>query len=380
MQLLTGAPRGAYTDAQIVGLLVAENLTVGAGCELLDASDVVVADISDDLVDGTVRRECLAAVHGTCELTLTRALAWGRDRVRPYMVLSGDTGLGYVEARFNLGVYVMTSPERVLRSDATISVNGFDKLHLLQALVGDSYSVPAGASYLDAVRAAILAAGAGALVLLDASAADKTLPAAMSWPLSSESQASWLSIVNDLLAAIGYRGIWADQDGYFRSEPYRDPRTRPLEWRFNVDDARTTIVGEQRTLTQDTWGVPNYWRFLRRDLTTAGVEGQGQYTVTNDSDGPTSLQALGRRVARVEFLDAADQASLIVQGDAIVATDRRVSAVLALTSGPLPIAGHFDVAAYTDGQTPNLTRLQARSWELPLSGADMSWQWEGVDS
>lgn len=373
MQLLSAPPRDGLTAAAVTNLLTADNITVASGCELLDASDVFVRDLSDDLVDGTIRRECEANVHGTCELQLSTTLAWGRDRVRPYMTITAPTASGMVSARFNLGVYLLTSPSRKLSTDAVTTVSGYDKLHLLQALVGDSYTVAAGALYLDAVRVAIRAAGAGDLVLLDATAAQKTLPAAMSWPLSAQTQSTWLNIVNDLLAAIGYRGVWVDQDGFFRSEPYRPPQERPLEWRFNVDDARTTIVGEERTVTEDVWGVPNFWRFLRRDLEDSPTEGDGQYTVTNDNDGPTSLAALGRRVPRVEFLDAADQASLQTQGDAIVATDRRVSTVLAINTGPLPIAGHFDVCAYSDGLAPTYARLQATRWTLPLSGADMDW-------
>lgn len=378
MQLLTAPPRADLTDTEVTNLLVADNITVAAGCELLSTLDEFVEDISADLVGGTVRRECLADVHGTCDLTLSRTLAWGRDRVRPYMVVSADTPGGYISARFNLGVYLLTSPQRTLGTDTTTDVSGFDKLHLLQAVVGDSYTVAAGAAYLDSVRNAIRAAGAGDLVLLDATAADKVLPSAMSWPLSAQTQATWLTVVNDLLSAIGYRGVWADQDGYFRSAPYVAPQQRPLEWRFNVDDARTTIVGETRTVVEDVWGVPNRWRFLRRDLLNTPFEGGGQYTVDNVNDGPTSQVALGRIVPRVEWLDAADQASLIVQGDAIVATDRRVSATLKLTTGPLPIAGHFDVAAYADTLAPAFTRLQATRWELPLTGGEMTWEWEAV--
>lgn len=379
MQLLTASPRQSLTDAVVSALLTADALTVSSGCELLDGDDELVGDITDDFVGGTIRRECLAAVHGTCSLQLTRDLAWGRQRVRPYMTLEADLpSTGHVQARFNLGVFVLTTPTQSLEPEPIYQVDGYDKLHLLQAQVGDSYSVAAGTGYLAAVRTAIVAAGAGERVLLDSTALAKVLPAAMTWPLDSSTETKWLNIVNDLLAAVGYRGVWTDQDGYFRSEPSRPPAERPLEWRFDVDDARTTIVGDERVLTADTWGVPNWWRFLRRAVDTSPSEGSGQYTVANDSDGPTSLARLGRRVPKVVWLDAADQASLVAQGDTIVAADRRVTATLELTTGPFPIAGHFDVASYSDALAPGQGRLQARSWELPLDGSDMRWTWEVV--
>lgn len=379
MQILTASPRDGLTIDQVTALLQAAHLEVDHGCELLDLNDNVVQDISSDLIGGTVKRQCLSDVHGAVDLELNRQLAWGRDRVRPYLTLSADLPvLGYVTARFNLGVYVMTTPDQPVEADPVFKVQGYDKLHVLQAEVGDSYSVPVGTGYLGAVRAAISAAGAGTKVLLDSAAADKVLTTAMVWPLTNSDQTSWLRIVNDLLAAIGYRGVWADQDGYLRSEPYRPAGERSLEWRFDVDDERTTIVGEDRTVTTDTWGVPNWWRFLRRDLLGTPFEGGGQYTVINQSGGLTSVDSIGRRVPKVVWLDAADQASLTAQGDAIVAADQRVSAVLKMKTGPLPIAGHFDVVAYTDTLRPDIARLQAREWSMPLDGSDMDWTWEVV--
>ncbi|ABS03194.1 hypothetical protein [Kineococcus radiotolerans] len=378
MQLLTAAPRQDLTEDQVRAVLTADSLTVSAGCELLDSEDDVIADISGDLLGGSVKRECLADVHGACTLQLTRELAWGRDRVRPYMVLQTNLPGLAVSARFNLGVFVLTTPRRLLEDNPVWEVQGYDKMHLLQVQVGDSYSVPAGTGYLAAVRVAIAAAGGGDAVLLDSAAADKVLAAAMTWPLDAGTPTTWLRIVNDLLAAVGYRALWADQDGFFRSDPYRPPTERPLEWRFDVDDSRTTIIVEERTLTADTWGVPNWWRFLRRSTESTPSEGAGQYTVTNQTEGPTSVNALGRRVPKVVWLDAADQAALRSQGDAIVAADRRVTATIELRTGPFPLAGHFDIAAYADRLAPDLSRMQARSWDLSLDGADMRWTWEVV--
>ena len=222
MQALTAAPRGAFTAAQVTALLLAPAITVSAGLERLNASLVVQEDISDDLMGGQVERVMNATVHGTCKLDISRALAWGLDLVRPYMTLTD----GKITARFNLGVFSLTTPERAVAwTPETYACSGFDRLYLLHRPVGDSYAVTAGTGYLAAVRSAVTAAGLSG-VNLDGTAEAKTLPSDMTWPLvkstatttstSTGSSASstatgattWLNIVNELLGAISYRGLW----------------------------------------------------------------------------------------------------------------------------------------------------------------------------
>jgi hypothetical protein len=377
VQNLTAPPRDSLTAAQVTALLQAPSLTVSAGCELLDLNDNLVADISTDLAGGDVSRQNFANVHGTCSLGLSRALQWGRDRVRPYMTL---TGAG-VTARFNLGVFVMTTPAQPGKeSPATFQVQGYDKLYLLDSPVGDTYQVIAGTNYLTAVTNVIAAGGGGTRVNLDTTAAAKTLPADMVWPLQETTPAKWLTVANDLLAAIGYRGLWVDQDGWYRSSPYVLPAQRAMEWTFDLGNPRTNIVGEDRQLTQDLWSVPNWWRFIQRSTATgtAPTGTAGMYTVTNQSAGISSIDARGRTVRKVLWLDAADQASLQAQGDVLVAADKQVAAVYDITTGPFPIAGHFDIATYSDSALGGSAKVQARSWKLPLDGSDMTWVWEAV--
>lgn len=372
MQSLMASPRDALTDAQVSALLQADAISIAAGLELLDANDAVVSDISDDLVDGEVEHHNVADVHGTCRVSISRALTWATDRVRPYLTLTDE--VSGVSARFNLGVYLLTTPERAVGEDpATFDVQGFDKLTLLQPIIGDTYVVAAGTSYLTAVAAAISAAGAGSRVTLDGTASAKTLPDAMVWALADSDQATWLTVVNDLLAAIGYGKLWVDQDGYFRAEPYISPVTRAVEWAFSADDERTSIVGEDRVQKVDTFQTVNSWRFVRKGLTSAPSEGAGFYTVTD----ATAIAANGgRAVWRVEFLDAADQTSLKAQGDALVQQDRQSVTSLEISTGPLPIAGHLDVVTYTDSALNGLVKAQAASWSLPLNGDDMTWTLE----
>lgn len=374
MQVLTAAPRDHLTDALVRALLTGDAVTVTPGLELLDTSNSLVEDISDDLVGGEVARANFADVHGTCSLDLMRELAWGRDRVRPFMTLSNDD----TSARFDLGVFVLTTPDSVRGDDdPTYSVTGFDLMHLLQDGPGDTYMVAAGETYLDAVQAVVSAASPGSVALLDGTRQSTVLPEDMVWALTPDAPASWMRICNDLLAAINYRGLWADQSGTFRSGPYADPSTRAVEWVFDTTDTATDILGEDRTLTADVWGARNWWRFVRKDMATTPVEGAGIYTVTNPSTGRTSIAALGRTVrAAVQFLDAADQASLEAQGDRIVAADQASSREFTISVDPLPIAGHFDVVQLLDAGDDDVCQVSA--WTLPLDGSQGRWTLKAV--
>ena|GEM_PF-879290 len=387
MQPLTAAPRDGFTAAQVTALLVAPDLSVDYGADLLDAGLNFVDDLKPDISGGNVKRDNYAPVHGTLEnLTISRLLAWGKDRVRPYMLMSSPTA-GVSGCRFNQGVYLLMTPDTQLEeTPQSWKVQGYDQLHVLQDSVGDSYSVLAGANVLAAVRTALTAAGITGPVLLDTAAAAKVLATVMTWPLTSSESPTWLKVINDLLASISYRGIWCDPDGAFCSGPYVVPADRPSEWTFKVGDLVTGIVAPQRTVTNDLWGVPNWWRFIANGLTVPPVElvpgvstNNGMYTRSNASTGLSSQASVGRTVhAAPVFLDAVDDASLKAQGDAMVATATRVSEVITAKLSPFPIAWHFDVGTWSDAALGADRKVQCRSWDLPLDGSDMTYILETV--
>lgn len=379
MQSLTAPPRDGLTEAQVRQLLVGDVVTVSAGAERLNSQLEVQEDISDDLVGGTVSRQMLAEIHGDFQLQLSRELDWAHDLVQLYMTLSEPSG---ITARFNVGVAVLTTPDRsVGDTPATFNVQGYDRIYLLRRPVGDSYSVTAGTPVLGAVAAAFTAAGISG-VLIDGTSADKTLPADMVWPLvatgtdgvGDATATTWLNVINQLLASIGYRGVWVDERGYFRCDPYLNPTSRPAEFTFTVDDVTATIVGDGRTISVDQWNQPNRWVFVQqnRPFDAAGpTEGDGIYTVDRVPAGelPWASQVL---------LDAADQPSLQAQGDRVVANDTQRTTTLQLATAPFPVAGHFDVFGYVDSDVPDVRKAQAVDWTLPLDGSDMTWTWTAV--
>lgn len=398
MQGLLDPPRTGLTATQVMDLVSGSpGVTYQRGLEVLDASLNVLADISTSFQGGKVSRTNLATIHGTCSLTISVDINFETQLLRPYVMIVADDG---TSARFNCGVYFAHKPSTQYgTTPLSNAVSGFDRLYLLKRPVGDAYTVTAGTGYLAAVAQAITDAGLGSsTILLDGTASAKTLPADRTWPMVATPQSpttattsgptTWLRVVNDLLSAVGYRGIWADWNGLFRSEPYMLPATRASEWTFNFDDPLLSTVGNNRTIANDLSNVPNVWVFLRQNLTnTTGdpiepTEGAGQYTVTNQSTGPTSIDRRGLEWVSVVQLDAVDQATLAALGNARVAADQAVAVTYSVTTAPLPLAWHFDVYTYIDNRAGGAT-VQSLGWTLDLGTdatppADMSHKWQKV--
>jgi hypothetical protein len=386
VQPLTDPTYRNLTAEQVVALIAVPSLTVSSGLELFDDTDTFVADISSDLVSGTVSHNNTATIHGTASLSLSRELTWGSDRVRPYMVLT-DAATGRT-ARWNLGMYVLATPTvPVGVNPATFSVSGSDKLYLLAGPVGDSYSVAAGANVLSAVTDAITAGSgiASSQVILDGTASPSTLPNARVWPLyngegGTQTAYTWLDVVNELLGMVGYQKLWCDWDGVYRSGPAQDAATRSSEYVFSADDPLVTLVGESRTVTKDLWQAPNWWRFIGQSWPSTPSEGNGIYTVQNVSDGPASQQAVGRTVRKVVYLQAADQPSLVNLGDVQVAQDKAVVMSVAVAMAPMPAQWHLDVASYIDAAAGGSMKVATSTWTLDLTGADGTTNWDVVQA
>ena len=376
MQPPTAPPRDDLTQDQVVALIQdAPALTVGRGAELLDLSLAVVDDLSPDFAGGRVERHSYATLHGQAELAFSRPLDWGSALVRPYLTLSD----GILSARFNLGAYYTSTPETELGEDPpTWTVTGYDILLILNDLVGESYAVAAGQPYLAAVEAILIDRGVQAYVI-DQAAADKVLPSARTWPIDENT--TWLSIVNDLLGAVGYQGAWSDWDGRIRCTPYANPRDRAPEWLYAVDDA-TSMLTSRRTFAADYFDAPNRWVAVRSNAVDgpAPVEGNGLWTYQNDVDGPTSVQARGRVItAPLLQLDVADQAALIAAAQRQIDADRRRRTTVTLGTSPNPLHWHFDRLAVADPAMGSaLLDVLGTSWALPLDGADMTHEWATV--
>lgn len=372
MQRLTAAPRDALSEATVVRIIQDEPaVEFSAGLDLLNMDLQVIDDVTPDLAGGgSVSRNAYAVLHGTATLSITRVLDWGRAIVRPYLNMSDGT----TTARFNLGAYFTATPERHIGVEPeTYEVQGYDILHALATPVGEAYAVNAGMGYLAAVNT-ILTAQGYTRVIMDQDSAASVLPSARVWPI--DEQTTWLSIINDLLGAIGYQGIWSDWDGWLRVHRYVSPLLRASEWTYD-DDPVTSMLDTLRTVKRDFFNAPNRWVAIRSNAIdgAAPVVGNGIYVYVNQFVGDTSVQARGRIISKPFRVEAADHAALIAAAQKTIDADTNTSATVSLATFPNPLHWHFDRITLNDPSMGPVANILSTSWTLPLDGSNMSHGW-----
>ena len=365
------------TTADRLALIEGDAVWIDAGCELLDADDNLILDISDDLIVSgcSVERNMENTINGTCSLAMSRELVWGSQRVRPYVLLSADGATWY---RWLLGVFVLTTPER--RSDVspvTYTVSGFDKLDILNTPLGRSVSVSTSDAVLTVVTDLINTAGE-LRVGLDMVAAATT---GLARVFSVVEDWTTLTVINDLLDSIGYFPLWVDRGGVYRSMPYQSPAERATAWTYSTSSATTTVTAD-RTMTADFYAAANQIIGINDDpgqSETVPVEGAGIYTASNLDDGPTSInQRGGRVIRRIVSGSYANQAALVAAVTQELDAEKRVTDLLEMSVSPNPVHGHLDVVSYTDPELGVDGRYLVTSWSLPLDGSDMRLSLRGV--
>lgn len=377
MQPVTGPPRDDLSVDQVTALIRDEPAVHSTyGCELIDMNLDVIEDISDDLVGGSVKRQSYDRLHGEAELVLHRELDWGTAILRPYVVVSASG----VSARFNLGAY-FTSTDKVDYGTDPVEykVKALDILDRLDDPVGESYAVASGAVYLSTVEEIFTNLGYTQHVidkLYSISGAEKKLPLSRTWMLGEG--ATWLTVVNEMLGSIAYQGVWSDWDGRLRVHPYRSPSSQPSEWAYDVENL-TSMLGAVRTKESDRYRAPNRWVFYRSNTTDEDdppTEGNGKYTVENQSDGPTSIDARGGRVITREVgLDVADHASLVEAAQITVDADKRLKTTISVPVWPNPLHWHFDRVSAVDPAVGLSGEVLVTSWAMPLDGGMMTQEW-----
>jgi len=374
---MTVVDASELTTAQRLALIEADWLTVDAGLELLDADDNLIEDITDDFIaaGSSVIRGIYNTIHGQARLSIARELQWGWQRLRPYLLLSAD---GVTFHRFELGIFLPSTPAReVAESPQVFTVDCMDKLDVLNTPHG-AYSLASGEPVIAAVEALITGAGESK-INIDQTAAATVAGSVRSFPISDS--LTTLQICNDLLDYVGYRSLYVDRSGTFRSEPYVSPENLPTMWRYDAS-SDTTTVGESRTITADFYRAANEVQGYNDDpgeVTTIPVEGAGKKTLQNQSNGDTSIDGRGgRTIRRIISGSYSSQAALESAVQRVMDAEMRVNQYVDLLVSPNPVHGHYDVVSYIDPAASVSGRFIVSRWELPLDGSDMRLEMRAV--
>lgn len=385
MQPLTDGPRAGYTDAQVKHLI--ENTSspdVGMGVDLVDMDLNVIEEVTDWLFAGTVTRNNFAEIHGAATFSIDTPLDWGSSLVRPYMTMTGpisSTATTNTTMKFYQGVYFLDDPDEDLSQvPPTFNVTGYDILSLLDDAVGDDYSIAAGVGRLARVEEILQGVGITQYVI-DQDAAAAVFASPRVWLL--EENASWLTIVNDLLSGVGYQGVWTDWNGVVRCQTYDAPEDRAVEWVFSADveDIKKTLLTQRTRRTRDLYRAPNRWVFYRSSNTDGPrpVDGDGRYEYINQTDGDTSVEARGRVITKEpEGVDVADQYSLEQYAKRAIAADMLRPTRITRETAPFPLAWHMDKYGLQDPALGAAMNVMGASWSKNLDGTDMVHEWTVV--
>lgn len=377
MQIPTADPRSAFTNTQIVNLIQgiaydSDTLILDKGLQILDQSLNVLDDISQYMASGCqISRDSFADLHASCTLNLSTELDWGAVIVRPYTILKNSS----ISAQFFMGAFYLSVPIRLFTTVPSVyAVTGFDILNMLDDPVGDAFSVPAGGLYTDAIENILLARGYTQYNIDRTNTA--TLPTAKVWAF--DESLTWLKVVNDLIAAIGYQGVWSDWNGMLQVLPYDQPLLRSPEWTYTFDSP-TSMMSPVRQMDMDYYAAPNRWIFYQNNIASgaAPVEGAGKYTFVNQSSGNTSVDARGGRIiTKVVSVDAADQPSLVNTATITIDADKSVTQTWEQQTSPNPLHWHFDRLVVNDPQVGVAVDMQSVGWIYDMDGADMQHKWQ----
>lgn len=384
-------------------LLLSAGRSAQVGAELLDQSLNVVRDISSALLPGSGSVKWLAAtadardaVQTTATFTLSLAseLAWGKDLVRLYKVVSDlDSG---VSARGDLGVFMLPFPDRAAGS-VTVADGGSllldwqlscqDRSAQLDRIPGADYTAADGQTVLAAIKAALDAAGVTGY-LIDGTNQAEMPTGGKPWPFAGGQQATWRTIVNYLAELIGYEPVYCGPSGMLRVGPAVDSTAAGVTQTLDVDTPRwVTPLGPQRTRKLDLSSVPNQWSVLWVDADgTAVTDAASPYTYTNQSAGAASVDALGGsllglRPAQQQTIEAASADDFTAQAQAIVAAAMRTVTeydVSTVMWPELPHAPIFDLIDPDTTGTSEAVKTVATSAEIQLSDDDTAWTLQAV--
>lgn len=239
---------------------------------------------------------------------------------------------------FPLGVFIPSAPSEVWsQTGLTLDVELLDKSSVLaQDAVQHTYSLAAGTNVTDTVRSLIASTGERAGSITDS---NETLADAMTW----EPGTSKLEIVNDMLEAAGFFGLFADGNGAFRVERQRPAKDRPVRHRF-LDDENVIYLADF-SYDKDLYAVPNKVVLIGQG--TAETEAPVAIATNQNPDSPFSYQQRGRWIVDVQTgIEATTQANLEARAERRLAQLSSPTGTINIDHAPLPWLDVTDVVQF----------------------------------
>lgn len=324
MQPLLGGPRAALDAAAVTeSLTLARGAHVRHGLDVLDGTDTPTGEVlafTDGAVTWSYRapdevagqsEDSVSAVRrqATLELTGDVSVEVLSRRFRlwtEWQLLDGSW------ARWHLGVFVVTNPGAVADDGVLVTrtLHLADKSYIWSlAKLNEPVEVAAGTVATDWVINDLSTRFGEDLVSISPSTGTVG-----DVGLLFEQGTSWLEVYSRVLGTIGHDQLTADEDGRPAAQSLSVLDGRAAEHTYAPGEGKILQAGSVEPLSPT---LPNVLRFSARQGPSLGnIEGNGLYTVVNQSTGPGSIDSRGFEVEQRIDVDAADQAALEAIGDA----------------------------------------------------------------
>ena len=264
--------------------------------DLLSRDGLVLRRLEHVAPGGHLSGNSNARIRWSGSITYTGTISqeeWYAYRIRPTLVVNG--------AETPLGVYVVRPSQSAVTATSTVlTLDLYDRTFIPASdAVDDTFSIPAGVVVTDAVREILASTGeTNVAITRDAT----RLPSGLVW----EPGTSKLTIINDLLASVGYSALWCDFTGAYRVAPYIPPSARPIAHTFNEDS--TSIHSPDWVRKQDAL-IPNKIVCISQE--TSDTPAMRSVALNEDPASPYSFQSQGVWVAETHTgCEAATQAVL----------------------------------------------------------------------
>ncbi len=341
---------GQYTAEQIREML-SNDREVWYEFNLIDKNDAPIGQIT---ATGTIDYNSTVSIQRTAQLQIVeeRDINFLSDRVKASQCIRTPLGT----EKFPLGVFFMSSPARqAYVGTVRREIECYDMtLQLRDDKFTTRYKVSSGTNYGQAVSSILITAGIKDAIITQTT---KTLQSDIEFPIGMQK----LEAINQLLKAINYNNIYANENGRLICEPYADPLFRTAQASYITNNKSIIFAGVKEEL--DAFNVPNK---VVRYLNTADRATLISELTNTDADSPLSTVSRGRTIVDIKPVnDIADQATL----DDYVKREMdsfKVYERVYLETANMPNHGNLDCIYVVDNELDVAGKFIEESWNMNL--------------
>jgi len=280
---------------------------------------------------------------------------WLTDEIQPILVIDGE--------EHPLGVYLPATviPEEN-ETTRSVRVTAYDRCWRVRDTYAASFVYfAAGTNYLTAIEQLLTACGIGLVIKTPTTAVFQE--AREDW----EPGASYLDIVNGLLAEISYNPLWFNDQGAAVLEPASIPTAENIEHVLDDSDV-TSLLLPQISRETDVYSAPNVFVCV---CSNADKSAPLVATAANTNpQSPLSTIRRGRQIVRFERVNnIEDLNALQAYADRLRNESMISGETIRVTTGLLPGFGVADVTALRYGELSAICVEHAWEMELKVGGS-----------